>query len=111
MDIARWILIVSYSRTPAGNILSSTDPKCLYAGTLAARAELDRCGYAHTATWAEGKLTLRLRACAPQCALHVRPVNEPSSLKVRFLPVSRYLLELSSGGKALTCGVFTSSEA
>ena len=36
---------------------------------------------------------------------------QPSSLKVRFLPVSRYLLELSSGVWVLTCGVLTSREA
>ena len=37
--------------------------------------------------------------------------SKPSSLKVRFLPVSQYLLELVSGAWALECGVLTSREA
>ena len=39
-----------------------------------------------------------------------RPVNSPSP-KVRFLPVSQYLLELASGIWVLECGVLTSREA
>ena len=37
--------------------------------------------------------------------------SKPSFLKVRFLPISWYLLELSSGGWALECGVLTSPRA
>ena len=37
--------------------------------------------------------------------------QSPSSLKVRFLPVSQYLLELASGVWLLECGVLSSREA
>ena len=37
--------------------------------------------------------------------------QSPSSLKVRFLPVSQYLLELASGVWVLECGMLTSREA
>ena len=47
-----------------------------------------------------------VRGFVPTLAALAGPSN-PSPLKVRFLPISQYLLELASGRWVLECGVLS----